>query len=64
MIASIRLLFEIVAAEREMAMQRAWKWLASYSLVRSLAWKLRVDRRLGRPVPDDVAVADRRRVAR
>ncbi len=47
----------------EVWMQARWQRLAGYSLVRAMAWKLRVDRRRGVPAGDCVGV-DRRRAGR
>jgi hypothetical protein len=50
-------------ARLELWMQARWQRLASYSLVRAMAWKLRVDRRRARPVAAGEATVDRRATA-
>jgi hypothetical protein len=47
----------------EVTMQAAWQRLAGFSLVRAMAWKLRVDRRRARPVAAGEATVDRRATA-
>ncbi len=64
MIAMFRLLVEITVAAAEVAIQAAWQRLAGFSLVRAMAWKLRVDRRRARPVAVETVMPDRRARAR